>query len=105
MVNEAPWLSMSMLAVSLAAPVTAAPVIDNDRVTVWDVALAVGASCPTTPHDNDAVILFLEGGRIRTADRNGKPRIVTRSFGDAVYVPRGAMLSIHSPQAVPRMRS
>jgi hypothetical protein len=88
--NVAPWLSMTMLAVTLAAPVNAAPVIDNDRVTVWDVPLAVGASGPMTPHDNDAVILFLEGGRIRTVDRNGKTHIVTRSFGDAVYVLRGS---------------
>jgi mannose-6-phosphate isomerase-like protein (cupin superfamily) len=85
----APWLSMSLLAMILAAPAYTAPVIDNERVTVWDVPLTVSASGPMTPHDNDAVILFLEGGQVRTVDRSGKARIATRNFGDAVYVPKG----------------
>jgi hypothetical protein len=84
------WFSMSLLAAILAAPANSAPVIDNERVTVWDVPLTVGASGPKTPHDNDAVILFLEGGQVRTVERNGKAGIAARSFGDAVYVPRGA---------------
>ena len=80
---------MSLLAMILAAPAYTAPVIDNERVTVWDVPLTVSASGPMTPHDNDAVILFLEGGQVRTVDRRGKARIATRNFGDAVYVPKG----------------
>jgi hypothetical protein len=74
---------------SLAAQGCAAPLIDNDRVSVWDIPLAAGASGPTTPQSEDAVILFLEGGRIRTVDRTGKASIATRTFGDAVFVPRG----------------
>ncbi len=72
-----------------AAQANAAPVIDNERVTVWDIPLAVAASSPATPHDKDAVILFLEGGQIRTVDRNGNAHIATRNFGDAAYVPKG----------------
>ena len=88
--EAARWLPLPCLIWILAAPAYAAPAIDNERVVVWDVPLAVGASGPMTPHDNDAVILFLEGGQIRTADRTGKTSIALRKFGDAVYVPRGS---------------
>jgi hypothetical protein len=67
----------------------AAPVIDNDRVTVWDIRLQKGESARSTPHDLDTVIMFLEGGRISTRAANGKTSIATRAFGDALFVPRG----------------
>lgn len=83
------WLGVLLLGMSLAAEAYAAPLIDNERVTVWDVPLTEGVSSPKTPHNNDAVILFLEGGQIRTLDGKGKASIVSRNFGDAVYVPKG----------------
>jgi hypothetical protein len=89
MQKVAHWLPLPLLWLVAAAPAYSAPVIDNDRVTVWDVPLAVGASSPVTPHDNDAVILFLEGGQVRTVDRTGRASVAVRRFGDAVYVPRG----------------
>ncbi len=61
------WLA-APAAASVAAAAMAGPVIDNERVTVWDVKLAPGASGPATPHDEDVVIMFLEGGQIRTVD-------------------------------------
>jgi hypothetical protein len=82
------WLGLTMLAA--AAPAMAASVIDNERVTVWDVPLAKGEAAPATPHDLDTVIMFLDGGRIRTVTADGKTRTVTRKFGDAVFVPKGA---------------
>jgi hypothetical protein len=88
--KAAPWFSVSLLAAILAAPAYSTPVIDNERVTVWDLPLTVGAPGQMSPHDHDAVILFLEGGQVRTVDRGGKARIATRNFGDAVYVPRGS---------------
>jgi hypothetical protein len=72
-----------------AAELTRPPLIDNERVTVWDVSLAQGTSGPRTPHDEDAVILFLEGGQIRNVDKVGKASVARRSFGDAVLVPKG----------------
>ena len=77
------------LAILAAAPaLAAAPTIDNDRVTVWDVKLAPGESAPATVHDLDTVIMFLEGGTIRTV-AGGKTTTATRKFGDAVFVPAG----------------
>ena len=73
-----------------AANAAPAPVIDNDEVTVTDLALAQGQSGPATPKDEDTVVMFLEGGRIRTVTADGKSHTVVRRFGDAVFVPKGA---------------
>ena len=75
---------------ALAAPVLAAPVIDNDRVTVWDVTLAKGQSAPATPADKDTIIMFLEGGRIQTAMAGGTTITASRKFGDAMLIPKGS---------------
>lgn len=45
-----------------------APLIDNARVTVRDVALQPGTAAPAISHPGDYVILYFEGGRIRSAD-------------------------------------
>jgi hypothetical protein len=58
-----------------------APVIDNERVTVRDVPLEPGKPGPTIEHAGDYVILYSQGGRIRTAD--GKT--VTYPSGGAFF--------------------
>jgi predicted metal-dependent enzyme (double-stranded beta helix superfamily) len=78
-----------MLAAVAVPAVAAAPVIDNERVTVWDVTLANGDSAPPTSRDLDTVIMFLEGGTIRTVVK-GKTTTATHAFGDAVFVPAGS---------------
>jgi hypothetical protein len=45
-----------------------APVIDNERVTVRDVHLRPGEAAPAISHAGDYVILYVDGGRIRSAD-------------------------------------
>ncbi len=82
-----------LLAVAPAAAAQAqtqtAPVIDNDRVTVWDVKLGLGESAPATPKDLDSVTLFLEGGTIRSTDAAGHSTIRTYRYGAALFAPRG----------------
>jgi hypothetical protein len=75
-------------AFALAAPAPTL-VIDNDEVAVTDVVLRKGQAAPATPADRDVVILFLEGGKVRTA-AGGKTDVRDRQFGDAVFVPRGS---------------
>jgi len=57
---------------SLAGPAlgqpSPAPRIDNARVTVRDVVLQPGTQAPAISHAGDYVILYFEGGRIRSAD-------------------------------------
>jgi hypothetical protein len=55
----------------LATPALAqapAPVIDNEQVTVRDIALEPGVAAPPIAHAGDYVILYFQGGRIRGAD-------------------------------------
>jgi hypothetical protein len=74
---------------SLRATAQPAPVIDNERVIVWDIVLEKGMAVPVTAHDMDSVIMFLEGGLIRTVAAGGEASTATRQFGDALFVPRG----------------
>ena len=87
-------LYSALVLASLAAPAFAAPevdkVIDNERVTVWDVRLAPGMNAPPTPAEFDTVTVFLEGGTIRTRHADGRVTTATRSFGDAVFTPKGS---------------
>ena len=64
------------------APVSGnAPVIDNQRVTVRDIALEPGTPGPAIEHAGDYVILYFQGGRIRSAD--GKTAV--HPSGGAVF--------------------
>jgi predicted metal-dependent enzyme (double-stranded beta helix superfamily) len=58
-----------------------APLIDNARVTVRDVALQPGTAGPAISHSGDYVILYFQGGRIRAAD--GKT--ATHPSGGAIF--------------------
>jgi len=78
----------------LAGPAHAViPTIDNERVTVWDIRLQKGDSAPPTPAGMDTVILFLEGGAIKSTGPDGKSTTVTHKYGDAVFVPKGRSLT------------
>jgi hypothetical protein len=68
----------------------ASSVVDNERVEVWDYALSKGAVAPATPEDMDSVTMFLEGGTVRTQNRDGIVTTATRKFGDAVFNPKGS---------------
>src|ERR1700722_16196136 len=84
------WLAGVVLGASQPLAAQSAAVIDNERVIVWDIVLEKGKAGPVIPPDMDTVVMFLEGGRIRTVAAGGKASIATRRFGDAVFVPRGA---------------
>ncbi|MGA2214550.1 MAG: hypothetical protein ABSH31_14835 [Bryobacteraceae bacterium] len=47
------------------------PVIDNERVTVWDVTWAKGETNPTAP-DRDVVMMWLTGANAGTASFSAK---------------------------------
>jgi hypothetical protein len=89
MASHMKWFGLMALLAGMPAAAQPAPVIDNDRVTVWDIKLALGVSGPATSHNQDTVIMFLEGGQIRSTDAAGHSLLVKRDFGDAVFVPRG----------------
>ncbi len=72
-------------------PVLASKAIDNDQVTAWDITLKAGQQGPMTPADQDAVILFLEGGTIKSDGKSASSTAV-HAFGDAVFVPKGSAM-------------
>jgi hypothetical protein len=61
--------TLTAVAAAWTAPALAeAPVIDNERVTVRDIHLQPGEPAPAISHAGDYVILYVDGGRIRSAD-------------------------------------
>ena len=80
----------ALTSVALPAMAQPAPIIDNERVTVWDVKLAKGETAPAPPGDRDAFVMVLEGGSIRTEAAGAPAQTVARAFGDAVFIPKGA---------------
>ncbi len=40
-------------------------------------------------HDKDVVAVYLSSGTVRSIPLNGEPTAVPRSFGEAVFLPRG----------------
>lgn len=76
---------------SAEVPVLASKAIDNEQVTAWDITLKPGQTGPLTPTDQDAVILYLEGGTTRMQAKTGGGT-ATHQFGDAVFVPKGSGL-------------
>jgi len=79
-------LFCGMAALATPAWAQSAPVIDNARVTVRDVVLQPGTQGPSIAHAGDYVILYFEGGRIRSAD--GKT--ATHPSGGALFGHGGA---------------
>jgi hypothetical protein len=84
------WLASGAYLLFAAGAATAAPVIDNEHVTVWDAPLAAGQAAPETPADLESVTMFLEGGTVSTRHADGSVTTATHQFGDAVFNPRGA---------------
>jgi hypothetical protein len=74
---------------SAEAPVLASKVIDNDEVTAWDVTLKPGQQGPATPKDMDAVVMYLEGGTVKS-DGTARSETNDRKFGDAVFIAKGS---------------
>jgi hypothetical protein len=62
------------------------PIIDNERVAVWDVNWTANQPGFAVPGDYDAVTVYLAGGDFRT----GTSSLVKRKTGEAVFRPRGA---------------
>jgi hypothetical protein len=82
------WMAMAASA-HAEVPVLASKVIDNDQVTVWDITLKPGQQGPATPKDMDTVVMYLEGGTVKS---DGAVRSETndRKFGDAVFIAKGS---------------
>jgi len=69
------------------------PIIDNDRVTVWDVTWTKDPPSFAAAGDRDAVTVYLSGGDFKTTTPDGKSRTITHKTGEAVFRPKGSRRS------------
>jgi len=73
-------------------PVASRVLVDNDRVTIWEMTLAPGEASPLHRHDRDYVIVLLEGDRIAAVpgpDSTRGPRQAEVTSGRVAYLSRG----------------
>jgi hypothetical protein len=77
----APLVALLALPALVQSAQAQAPVIDNARVTVRDLALEPGKAAPVITHAGDYVILYRNGGQIRGQD--GK--VASHADGSAVF--------------------
>jgi len=88
------WLSTISLA---AQRETLKPLIDNDRVTVWDITWTKGTPSPLVRKRDDYVVLYLSNGRMKLTRADGTTVTVPAGVGDVVFQPKG---SIKTEEAV-----
>jgi hypothetical protein len=82
--NGAVKLSLLLFLPLLAFAQGDKPIIDNSRVTVWDVTWAKDQPF-TAGGDHDAVTVYISGGDFKTASR-----VITHKTGEAVFRPKGS---------------
>jgi hypothetical protein len=85
-------LNWQLVVILMALPVSAqldaaptAPVIDNERVKVWDITLVPGTPTLMQHHESAVVTMFLVGGKIRSTKESGEAIVSERKFGEVVY--------------------
>jgi hypothetical protein len=85
-------LTWQLVIILAALPVSAqvdgtptSPVIDNERVKVWDITLVPGKPTLMPHHESAVVTMFLVGGKIRSTQENGAAIVADRKFGEVVY--------------------
>ena len=67
----------------------AKPIVDNERVVVWDVTWVEGKPSPMQPHKYDFVTIYITGGPIKSALPDGVSTVTTRRAGDVLFEQKG----------------
>jgi hypothetical protein len=76
----------------------AAKLLEYERAAVWDFTWKPGQKTPRHADYLDSVMVFLEGGTIRSVADSGEATEAVREAGEAVYLPRRA--APHTEEAV-----
>ena len=63
----------------------ASPIIDNERVTVWETTLKPRESASMKHHGADLTTLFLSDGDLRVTDAHGASNVISRKKGDVEF--------------------
>jgi predicted metal-dependent enzyme (double-stranded beta helix superfamily) len=60
-------------------------ILDNARVTVWDLAFVLGKPTPTHFHGKDVVVVYLENGDSQSTTPDGKKTVSANAFGQVKF--------------------
>jgi len=86
---------------STAAGEALAPIIDNERVTVWDVTWSKGASNMPPRRGQDYVIVYLSNGRMKLTRADGSTMTIPVGTGDVTFQPKGTIKTEESASDEP----
>jgi quercetin dioxygenase-like cupin family protein len=83
----------------------AVKLLENARVIAWDFTWKPGQKTPNHTDHLDMVIVFLDGGTIRSVTNGGQSKDMTRQANEVAYLPHNAVLQTEeavqgSPRAV-----
>jgi quercetin dioxygenase-like cupin family protein len=67
------------------------PIVDNERVTVWDITWTKGAPSPLPRRGDDYVVLYLTNGRMKLTRPDGGSITLPAGVGDVVFQPKGTV--------------
>jgi hypothetical protein len=76
--------------------------LENDRVSVWNVTWPARAAS-THFHGSDVVVIGLEPGTTRSVPQSGEPTTTAWKFGDVRFNPRGRLHSEEIVDGAPRL--
>ena len=85
------------LAPFAAVAQTSQPVIDNDRVRVWDVNFASGPAPAMEFSKYDAFIVFTTGGQLRKVSAVAPTAVVTHAAGEVMFLEQSAVDKLEAP--------
>jgi quercetin dioxygenase-like cupin family protein len=89
-------LILSLLPAIAVAQVTK-PVIDNERVKVWDVDWSQGALPAADFAKYDCVVVFTKAGQLRKVSSVSPTTVVTHAAGEVMYLDQLAVDKLEAP--------
>jgi hypothetical protein len=63
-------------------------VLENTRVTVWELAWTIGKPTVTHFHGKDVVVVYLDNAEMASTTPDGKTTVSASTFGQAKFNPR-----------------
>jgi hypothetical protein len=69
----------------------AKPLLDDERVTIWDYTWGPGARGPMSRYPRDTILIWLANGTLRLASPGGSPAVIDVAPGQIRYKRRGTV--------------
>ncbi len=69
----------------------ASPIVDNERVTVWDATWPAEGASPVARRNEDYLVVYLSNGRLTLTRADGSRVTVPVGVGEVTFQPRGTI--------------